>query len=329
MPISALIKQLQALNPTERRQQTTHSNVNSLDLDYIHDPIPQMPVAHFFDNSDIAVAKNSRFSYVPAHTHEFIEMNYQFSGHSTQFINGEKIILQPHQLLLMDTAIVQQIESTGTNDLLINLLLKDDATVDRLFATLPATTNRITEFLYNAVQVNTLHNNFILFDLSDQPIAIDLIECLLFKGLNPIGDQQTSMTLLLLPLLLELPTTIIKSFTNFADVTHDRLLPVLDYINHHYADATLTAVSAHFNYNANYLSNKLRASTGHSFKELVDRRRLAVAQNLMIKTPLSLNAICEQIGYQNPSSLFRLFMKYLQTSPSDYKHQVTQHASAI
>lgn len=329
MAIISLSQQLQALTPTERRQQTTHSNVNSLDLDYIHDPIPQMPIAHFFDDSDIAVVKNSRFSYVPAHTHEFIEMNYQFSGHSTQFINGEKIILQPHQLLLMDTAIVQQIESTATDDLLVNLLLKDDTTVGRLFATLPVTTNRVTEFLYNTVQINTLHNNFIVFDLNNQPLARNLIECLLYKGLMPTADRQTSMTLLFLPLLLELPATIIKSFTNFADVTHDRLVPVLDYINHHYADATLSAVSAYFNYNANYLSNKLRSSTGHSFKELVDRRRLAVAQNLMIKTPLSLNAICEQIGYQNPSSLFRLFMKYLQTSPSAYKHQVTQHASAM
>lgn len=324
-----LTKLLAALTPTERRQQATHSNVNSLDLDYIHDPIPQMPIAHFFDDSDIAVVKNSRFSYVPAHTHQFIEWNYQAGGQSTQYINGEKLVLRQHQLLLMDKAIVQQIDYTDAPDLLVNILLKDDTTIDRLFDYLPVTTNPITEFLYNAGQVNTLHNNFLLFDLGASPIALGLTECLILKGLTAGSDKQTSLTMLLAPLLLELPATIQQAFTNFADVTHDGLLPVLDYINHHYADANLSDVAKHFNYNANYLSNKLRASTGRSFKELVDRRRLAVAQNLMIKTTLSLNAICEQIGYQNPSSLFRLFMKYLQTSPSDYKHKVTQRPSSM
>ena len=129
--------------------------------------------------------------------------------------------------------------------------------------------------------------------------------------------------MLLSTLLMELSESIETEFTNFADMANDDFLPVLQYINQHFATVTLASVSAHFNYNANYLSNKIKANTGRTFKELIDRRRLAVAQNLMIKTPLTLGDICEQLGYENPSSLFRLFMRYLQTSPSAYKKKVS------
>lgn len=313
---------LHQLTPVEQLQLDSHQNINAMDLDYIHDPIPKIPQADLFKTGDIAITKNNRFSYVPAHTHNFIELNYLYSGTCTQYINGEKVVLHAHNLLLMDKEIVQQIEPTGEPDILVNLLIKDDTTITRLFDYIPVATNKITEFLYNAAQVNTLHNNFILFDLTDAPVADDLVNDLVMKGLTKSRHRNKVMTMLLSTLLMELSESIETEFTNFADMTNDDFLPVLQYINQHFATVTLASASAHFNYNANYLSNKIKANTGRTFKELIDRRRLAVAQNLMIKTPLSLSDICDQLGYENSSSLFRLFQRYLQTSPSAYKKKV-------
>ena len=68
--------ELFALTPVELKQRQSHGNVNYMDLDYVNNPIPQMPRSDFFKHGDIAGTKNNRFSYVPAHTHSFIELNY-------------------------------------------------------------------------------------------------------------------------------------------------------------------------------------------------------------------------------------------------------------
>lgn len=69
-----LDQQLFKLSEVESLQRSMKSNVNYMDLDYINNPIPQMPQADLFKDGDIAITKNNRFSYVPAHTHSFIEL---------------------------------------------------------------------------------------------------------------------------------------------------------------------------------------------------------------------------------------------------------------
>nr|WP_244048779.1 AraC family transcriptional regulator [Lactiplantibacillus plantarum] len=124
-------------------------------------------------------------------------------------------------------------------------------------------------------------------------------------------------------LILELSQSIEQEYINFSDNTDDNLLPIIQYINQNFASVTLRDVSAKFSYNTNYLGNKLKEATGKTFKELVDRRRISAAQNLVIKTNCTLADICDIIGYQNTSSLFRLFKKYLKTTPSEYKRKVS------
>lgn len=246
-----------------------------------------------------------------------------YAGTCTQYINGEKVTLHQHNLILMDKDIVQQIESTGSNDILINILLKNDSTMNQLFDYIAVSTNEITQFLYNASHINTLHNNFILFDLTHQEVAINLVESLIIKGLTKSRQRNKSMGLLLSTLILELSQSIEQEYINFSDNTDDNLLPIIQYINQNFASVTLRDVSAKFSYNTNYLGNKLKEATGKTFKELVDRRRISAVQNLMIKTNCTLADICDIIGYQNTSSLFRLFKKYLKTTPSEYKRKVS------
>jgi len=320
-----LNKKLHELTSVETIQQNTNNNLNYMNLDYIDNSIPQMPNFNFFDNGDIAITKNNRYSYVPAHTHSFIELNYMYSGNCTQYINGEKVTLSQYHLILMDKDIVQQIEYTDTNDILINILIKDSSTIEKLFNYISASSNNITQFLYNASKNSTLHDNFIAFDLSNNDIAKNLIESLILKGLKELtsnNQRDTSMQLILSSLIIELSQSIEQEYINFTDYSDDKLLPILQYINENYKNISLDFISEIFGYNPNYLGNKIKASTGRTFKEIVDRRRISASQDLMIKTNCSIQEISDIVGYQNTSSLFRLFKKYLNTTPSAYKKKI-------
>ena len=313
-----------ALNDVEAQQLQSGNNFNYMDLDFINNPIPQMPAWTFFKDGEIAVTKSNRFSYVPAHTHSFIELNYVYAGSCTQYINDEKIVLHPGELILMDKEIVQRIDYTGRDDILVNILIKSDPKVSDLLQLIPDSINIVSQLIDNVANTHTLHNNFILFDLNQNTIAKHLIEALIEKGLTtPLPPQRNqSLALLLSALIIELRTTVEKSDINFTDTDRVSLVPIIRYINEHYLTATLGSTAKRFDYNRNYLSNKLKAATGKNFQELLDRRRLAVAENLMIKTNLTNEEICDLVGYRNNASLYRLFQKYLSSTPAAYRRKV-------
>lgn len=325
MPSSDLDQLLFTVNPIEESQLHKGYNNNYMNLDLITDVIPEIPTWNFFKNGNIAVTKNNRFSYVPAHTHSFIEFNYMYSGHCTQYINNQRIELRQGDLLLMDKDIVQRVDYTDFDDIFINILIESEAYLSNLFTLIPESLNIITRLIYNADNSNSIHNNFILFDLSDNQIATNLVESLIQKGLVLPTDQpesNQSMALILSALIIELKTTIKQSMINFTDSDADSTLPIISYINNHYTDATLTTVSKRFGYNRNYLSDKLKATTGKTFQELINLRRLSVAENLIIKTNYSNADISELIGYKNETSLFRLFNHYLAISPTRYRNKI-------
>ncbi|RHW52100.1 AraC family transcriptional regulator [Bombilactobacillus bombi] len=317
-----LDNKLFCLNDVEKLQKESNGNVNYMDLNFIKNPIPKMPMYNFFQNGDIAITKNNRFSYVPAHTHSFIELNYMYHGTCTQYINGERIIMHTNDLILLDKDIVQQIDYTSQDDIIVNILIKDDNTINTLFDYISVSTNEITQFLNNSARINTLHNNFILFNLSNNDVSVRLIESLIIEGLDSNRLRSKTMNLILSALILKLSQSIEQEYVNFVKTNDDNLLPIITYINKNFANISLAELSQKFGYNTNYLGNKIKNATGRTFKELVERRRLSAAQNLMIKTNCTISEICNLVGYQNTSSLFRLFKKYLQTTPSDYKKQL-------
>lgn len=49
--------ELFALTPVELKQRQSHGNVNYMDLDYVNNPIPQMPRSDFFKHGILLLPK--------------------------------------------------------------------------------------------------------------------------------------------------------------------------------------------------------------------------------------------------------------------------------
>ena len=111
-------------------------------------------------------------------------------------------------------------------------------------------------------------------------------------------------------------------YKNDFNSNDSNILEILKYIERNYSSTNLKLTSEHFGYNMNYLSNKIKSSTGQTYKEIIEQRRLYAAQDLLYRTKLSLEDISMKIGYKNPSSLHRLFEKYINITPIDYRHQL-------
>lgn len=313
-----LNQKLHELDEVEKLQMIDGVNINDQHLDYDALSIPKMPKESFFKEGDIFINKHHRFSYMPAHTHNFIEFNYMYSGSCTQYINDEKIVLHEHEIILIDKDIVQKIDYVGEDDILINILLKDDSIMELLKQHIGTSSSIVTKFMYNASRMDAVHNNFIVFNIQDNEIAQNLLESMIMKAQETLPIKNQSLHLMMALLLAELSNNIEKEASSFSD-DETNILPVLKYIDEHYASITLRDLSEQFGYNTNYLGNKLKEETGSTFKELIDKKRLDIASELLLNTNYTTEEITSIIGFQSTPSLFRLFKKHTGSTPLTYK----------
>ena len=93
----------------------------------------------------------------------------------------------------------------------------------------------------------------------------------------------------------------------------------LDYIEQNYRTATLTELCGELHLPMHTLSKMIRKSTGYNFKELLQRKRLNKAIELMCDTDLAINDIIAAVGYENNSYFHRVFRERYQMTPRTFR----------
>lgn len=89
-------------------------------------------------------------------------------------------------------------------------------------------------------------------------------------------------------------------------------------INEKYMDAelSLVSVSAEIAVSPNYLSALLKKDTGATFKELLTKKRIETAKELLLGTALKIREIAEKCGYNDQHYFSYCFKKYEGMSPN-------------
>ena len=74
------------------------------------------------EGGNLAFNKQTRFGMVPLHRHNYIEMNYVYSGTCVQEINGQTVEMYTGDVTILDRDVVHRVLPTGENDILLNCL---------------------------------------------------------------------------------------------------------------------------------------------------------------------------------------------------------------
>ncbi len=324
MELSELDSVLRTPNEIEVIQKETHKNINDLNLPYEFEAIPKMPAHSFFEKGDIFVNKHHRFSAMPAHTHDFLEINYMYSGSCTQYINGQKIRLETGQLILLDKDIVQEIDYIGEDDILINILVKEESLSTGIITSSIRSQSIVSNFLLNASHKDTSHDHFLVFDATRHEKIHALLKNLIVEGLSEERYRNQSMKLYLSLIFIELTKILQQETLASINVDNMEIIDILSHIEKFYKDLTLSKLAKTFDYNANYLGNKIKHEVGKTFIELVTEKRLNVAHELITETGLPITSISEEIGYENPSYFYKRFKERYQISPLQLRKKVKE-----
>lgn len=99
----------------------------------------------------------------------------------------------------------------------------------------------------------------------------------------------------------------------------DRISPVLDYIHQNYSeDLSLEKLSRILNINEQYFCRLFKKATGSNITDYINFIRIYNAEKMM-KTNMNITEIAEHTGFSSISYFNRIFKKYKQYTPNEYK----------
>ena len=103
-------------------------------------------------------------------------------------------------------------------------------------------------------------------------------------------------------------------------VSRDTLVQAaLQEINQNYREASLSNVARAYGVSLAYVSECVRAQTGRTYKELLQKHRMETAARLLRRSDLNIQQIIAQVGYENTSYFYRLFHERYGLSPREYR----------
>lgn len=87
-------------------------------------------------------------------------------------------------------------------------------------------------------------------------------------------------------------------------------------------DLSLSALAARQNVSAGYLSALFKQETGQTLTEHVNRKRIALAMQLLRTTKLQVQTIAQRCGIVDVHYFSKLFKKYVGKSPKEYRESL-------
>lgn len=98
-------------------------------------------------------------------------------------------------------------------------------------------------------------------------------------------------------------------------------LPILQYVQEHYAGITMSALQNHFHYSDRHLNWIVKNCTGKTFSSLVLELRMENAKKLLLHKNGTTAIVAELVGYHDTNAFCRAFRSYTGITPRQWKFQ--------
>lgn len=270
----------------------------------------------------ITLRPHTRFAHFPEHSHNYVEVVYMCSGSTTHLANGKEIHLHEGELLFFGQGARQEILPAGEQDIAVNFIILPQF-FDKVLEMLNEEETPLRKFIVDSLKGNNA--NCLYFQVADVLPIQNLIENLIWTLMGTVSSGisisnrrticQTTMGLLFLQLLNHTDRLASQSSEEAATVR------VLHYIEENYRTASLTEIAGALHYDLYWLSREIKRSTGKTFKELLQEKRLLQAAYFLRHTNLLVDEVGEAVGYSNLSYFHRIFFERYHLTPKKFRDQ--------
>jgi len=308
---------LRALSRITQEEQQLLDGAVTLDRQlYMDGPESRINARKLLDSGKlITLRPHTRFIHFPEHSHDYVEMVYMLSGRTTHIINGQRVVLNTGELLLLSQSAKQEICRAEQEDVAVNFIILPQFFTSCLDALEEETPLR--RFLVDCLCDRETGAGYLHFQVSQVPEVQHLVENLIATLLGNSGTKrkisQLTMSLLFLELLDHAQYLACREQEDAVAVR------ILHYIDREYASASLKEAARELHYDVAWLSRQIKRRTGKTFTRLVQEKRMAQAAYLLKNTTRRVDDIAAAVGYENASFFHRLFHETYGVSPRHYR----------
>lgn len=271
---------------------------------------------------NLAFSKQTRYSRVPLHRHNCIEMFYVYAGHCIVVLNDSRIELLEGDVCIMDTGCTHTIHPLAEKDIVLNCMMEPSYFTAGMIGRL-ASSGTVAQFLAEVLN-HSSKNRYLLFHTKEFGMVREAFENAFCEYLDPglcspdILDSYMTQIFILLARCYQS-----NREKEYRTASRTYLTQVLRHIEVHCCDpnCTLKAVAHQFNFNPQYLSRAMKEETGFSFKDLLDQNRLMRAAFLLQNTALPVEQIAHQCGWSNTRQFYKKFQDGYGLNPGEYRRR--------
>ncbi|MFD1672641.1 helix-turn-helix domain-containing protein [Agrilactobacillus yilanensis] len=313
------------LNPIEKAQKNSKHFENDIPMSAINNQLSfkaEVPVLnnYYFKNKDVFIRKHNRFAPYPTHTHTFLEMNYMLQGECVEIVDGETLQLKTGDLLLLDVGCKHSLGQLSENDILVNIMFRDQDISINMLNDLRRNQSVFYEFLLNRTIKKENQRKFMIFQNRNGNEVQDTLNHLIDEYIQSKEFANTIIKSYLSILL----TQLIRNYnvkTKDTSQSQRLILKILKDITKNYQHISLEALAVKYNYNKNYLSNLFKKEVGKTFSETLTQERLIHARTMVTSTMIPISDIIEEIGITNKNFFYKKYKEIYHTTPGEDRTQ--------
>lgn len=269
----------------------------------------------FTNNHAIHLRKHTRLVSVPLHKHDYVECSYIIQGSITHIIDKKEIILNTGDLIIINQGCAHEITKCTKEDIAINFIIKPNFLKQML--THCSDNQEFSDFIIrNYINQNATHNHYVFNNVN-----VDL-RSIINRIINHYfsNDSPEKVNLLFTYLLTELLTNHLQCEKESSVNGMDYIFMFTKrYINKEYASASLEELSTLLNISYSHLSTSIKRESGLSFKQLLLKKRLEVAMDLVVGSSVPIKEIAHLIGYENMTFFYRIFKEQYGANPYEFR----------
>ena len=230
---------------------------------------------------------HTRFVKFPRHRHNYVEVIYMCQGTTTHYIDGNEVVLEPGDLLFLNQNSEQEILPAGEADIAVNFIILPEF-FNMAFSMMGTEENTLKEFLVGTLCGKNEQTSYLYFHVADVLPIQNLVENMVWTIFYDMGNKRSCNQITMGLLLLQLLNYMDKMETGSSRFDTELTGNVLNYIEEHYKDGSLSELAELMNSSDNgqikYTVNHQNAGQqNHHAHKTVNHNRLCVHRKRICK----------------------------------------------
>lgn len=280
---------------------------------------------HIAEQSKIEISELEVKAPVTRHAHHYLELAYIKQGWTEHTANKDTQRLSVGDYMILDYGETHSYNIVSDDLTVINCLFKPEV-IDNTLSGCHSFSEMLRNYLLNIGYLSKPKNHIFRDEQSE-------ILSLLMKMKQEFDTEKVGHIQVIRAALIEIIIKTMRQAENnatadLADYGPD-ILEIITVVNQNPCAApSLSELADRQNVCVSNLSRKFKATTGKSFSEFVQQKRIEQACRLLVNTRSSISEIAEKSGYNDVKFFHTLFKRFVGITPTQYRKRFsTQHAT--